>query len=136
MVGAVNAVARVLAPELQQALRSDGADILCNVFVAGPEAGRVMLGAFLADPDGAGGLRTLSGVLDGPRYQHGASVTDGPVIDLLRDPVPPWVQPGTAAVARRIITEQIRATPDLVGGPIDVLEVTRAGARWHSGGTA
>jgi hypothetical protein len=136
IVDALNSLARAISPELQAALRTDGKDLWCNVFVCGVEGGRVQLGAFLADPDGNGGLRTLLGVLPGERYQHGASASGGPVLDLLRDPLPKWVRPGTVAVARRILEQQVKHAPALVGPPLDVVEITASGARWHTGGAA
>jgi hypothetical protein len=55
---------------------------------------------------------------------------DGPIIELTRPPLLQWVRIGGAAASRRIIEKQIAATPGRVGAPVDVLEITAAGATW------
>jgi hypothetical protein len=64
------------------------------------------------------------------RLLYGVS-QQGPVVDLLlKRPRPDWLERADAPAARRLIAMQIAATPERVGGPIDVLELTAAGARW------
>ena len=43
---------------------------------------------------------------------------------------PAWLERGDSAAARKLIDLQLAATPDTVAAPVDVLEVTAAGARW------
>lgn len=50
--------------------------------------------------------------------------------DRVRGVLPDWVKRGDAAAATRIIEEEIEKTPGFVAAPIDVLELTNAGARW------
>lgn len=64
------------------------------------------------------------------RVFAGWSRADGPVVDLIREPRPLWLEVAGAAAARRLIEMQIKATPRFVGGPVDVLEITAGGARW------
>ena len=54
---------------------------------------------------------------------------DAPPYPLLKT-LPPWFQRGDAAAARQFITEQIAFTPPLARPPIDVVEISAAGARW------
>jgi hypothetical protein len=54
---------------------------------------------------------------------------DAPPNPLLKA-LPPWFQRGDAAAARRFIEDEIRFVPQLARPPIDVIEITRVGARW------
>lgn len=62
--------------------------------------------------------------------EYGASIAAGPLMALLTSPLAPWVARRDATAARRIITSQIQAAPTEVAGPIDVLQITSAGAAW------
>jgi hypothetical protein len=69
---------------------------------------------------------------DGESVYYAASV-EGPAVEGVRErPLAPWLKSGDAAAARRLIELQIAATPDRAAHPVDVLELTASGARWHS----
>lgn len=111
---------------------------MIEVLIAGMDGGELKLGFFGALLKSqhprelvAGGLVCPGALCDSPgRVLHGASV-GGVIPDLLvRQPRPAWLERGDAAAARRLIGLQIARTPHLVKGPIDVLELTTAGARW------
>jgi hypothetical protein len=67
---------------------------------------------------------------DGRVLDGGTVAETGPLMKALQAPRADWVERGDAAAAARLIREQITATPNEVGGPIDVLEITVTGARW------
>ena len=60
---------------------------------------------------------------------YSASVP-GPARAKMRGPLLWWVALRNGAAARRLIEEQITATPMQVSRPIDVLEITTKGPRW------
>jgi hypothetical protein len=59
------------------------------------------------------------------------SIAEGPATQFIRArPRPAWLDRGDAAAARRLIALQVADTPMKVGGPIDVVQIDRQGARW------
>jgi hypothetical protein len=109
-----------------------------SVVVAGVDAGVLSVGYFgvsierhapLELSEGWGlcpGRLCKTGVLF-----FGSSVEDEPAVRLLKTtPRPAWLERADAAAARRVIELQIAATPQRVGRPVDVLEITNGDARW------
>jgi hypothetical protein len=61
----------------------------------------------------------------------GIAAERGPIAeDLASTPYPAWLAPLDGAAAYRLLSEQADATPARIRRPIDVLEISRDGARW------
>lgn len=111
------------------------AKFFLHVAIGGFEHGRPMVGLFLLDlkerEPFALNVRKLATRLDDEPLYYTASVDwDAHATRLMKIPRPAWVQRGDAVAARRLIAEQIVATPTQVRAPIDVLNIRSAGARW------
>lgn len=145
------ALVRVIVPRIERSLAGakglpgfgamfEVGGPVAQLFVAGVDHGQPVLGTFMLT------LRELDPVslqahwltcpgdlcnaADGRAF-HGASVDpSGPAVRYLQAPRPAWVEAANGQAANRIIREQIAGSPDLVGGPIDVIELSRRGARW------
>jgi hypothetical protein len=109
-----------------------------TVYIVGLERGVPTLGRFGVDVVALRPFRldAYVGVCPGRMCPDGhlfdgVSVAGEPALKLLRTtPRPPWLAVGDAAAARHLIELQADATPERVGRPIDVLELSRAGVRW------
>jgi hypothetical protein len=61
----------------------------------------------------------------------GIAAERGPIADLLaHTPYPAWLAPLDGAAAYRLLAAQADATPARIRRPLDVVEITRAGAHW------
>lgn len=61
----------------------------------------------------------------------GIAAERGPIADLLaHTPYPAWLAPLDGAAAYRLLGAQADATPARIRRPLDVVEITRAGAHW------
>jgi hypothetical protein len=117
----------------------DPGDQLVNVLVAGIDHGTPTVGYFNVTLTSKEPLKLNETALTCPgaacpdgRLFYGSAIVDEPAMRLLTTtPRPAWLELADAAAARRLIALQIAATPDTVGGPIDVLEIRADGhAAW------
>jgi hypothetical protein len=140
MKDALDALVSQEGPHLQRrfaalAVRYPTAKPFLHVIIGGVEHGRLMLGLFLVDlkqrePFELRVQRLATQPDDEPLYYTGSVDWDALSTKLMKKPRPAWLQRGDAAAARQLIHMQSVDTPTKVGPPIDVLEITTAGARW------
>lgn len=113
---------------------------MLHVAIAGVDrSGRLDMGVFLLNPKQLAPLvmNIEARVVPMPKPGFVVNYLATVVVDALslrllnRAPQPAWLARGDAAAARRLIQLQAADTPDTVGGPIDVLEITGDGrAAW------
>jgi hypothetical protein len=143
---AIGGLSRTFYDGLKAAQSSPRSDLpMLEIIVGGNDHGVLTVGAYNVELKRREPfeLSATSGTCPGEwcadgRVFFSASVdADKPAIRLMSmKPRPAWLQRGDAVAARRLIELQIAATPQSVGPPIDVLEITSSGARWVGRETA
>lgn len=124
------AVVRVDAPADYARLQT-GRPVLQAIFAA-RENGKPVLATVAFVMNAAGGLETRGSYVDGSDARGPRLIYAGQQ-DRIREYLkthPRWIEDDRAVLVRKLVQVEIDAGTPLVGGPVDLMRIDGAGARW------